>query len=344
MAKKKITFNDLARRTGFSKTTISRYFNNVDSLTVETQQIIQKAVEDLGYSENKLAKVLANGRTEIIGVVVPTLYMQYYADLLSKLLAAGESYGYKFIVFSSNEDREAEKRYLSELMAYKVEGLIMISHATPSQELAALKIPVITIEREDQFVNSVNTNNYQGGLSATRHLVEIGCEVLIHINGDLLTLSPAYGRIRGFREIAESSGLEKREYLQRLGIEYHDIREKMIPIFTDLENSFPGKKKGIFVSNDTSANVLLNLILQKYGKLPDDYKLIGFDDSPISWEAALPFSTIRQDTRAIAEDAMELLVRMMDGRKQRIPVISKALVHHVIDTELIVRETTVERK
>ena len=342
--KKKVTFADLSRKTGFSKTTISRYFNNTDSLSLETQEIIRDAVEELGYKENKLARVLANGRTEIIGVVVPSLYMHYYAYLLSHLLQVGEEYGYKFIVFFSDEDRETEKKYLSELMAYNVEGLIMISHVTPSKELAKLNLPVITIEREDQFVNSVNANNYQGGLMATRHLVDVGCEVLIHINGDLLTTSPAYGRIRGFREIAEKSGLEAREYLTRLGIQYRDIRENMIPIFEDMEKNYPGKKKGIFVSNDTSANVLLNLILQKYNRLPDDYKLIGFDDSPISWEAVMPFSTIRQDTRAIAEDAMEMLIRMMDGRKHRIPIISKSLIHHVIDTELIIRSTTEKKE
>ena len=61
MGKKNITFSDIAKYTGFSKTTISRYFNNPDSLTLENQQIIATALEKLNYKENKVARILANG-------------------------------------------------------------------------------------------------------------------------------------------------------------------------------------------------------------------------------------------------------------------------------------------
>ena len=69
--KKKITFNDIARYTNFSKTTISRYFNNPDSLTLKNQEIIAQALIDLDYQENKLAKVLANGKSEFVGIMLP---------------------------------------------------------------------------------------------------------------------------------------------------------------------------------------------------------------------------------------------------------------------------------
>ena len=69
MGKKNVTFSDIAEYTHFSKTTISRYFNNPDSLTLENQQIIAKALEELNYKENKVAKILANGKTEVISFV-----------------------------------------------------------------------------------------------------------------------------------------------------------------------------------------------------------------------------------------------------------------------------------
>ena len=68
MAKKQVTFADIAEYTHFSKTTISRYFNHPDSLTLENQEKISQALEDLGYKKNKLAKVLANGKSEFIGI------------------------------------------------------------------------------------------------------------------------------------------------------------------------------------------------------------------------------------------------------------------------------------
>ncbi len=66
MAKKNVTFADIAAYTGFSKTTISRYFNNPDSITVENQEKIANALEVLDYKENKLARVMANGKTEMV--------------------------------------------------------------------------------------------------------------------------------------------------------------------------------------------------------------------------------------------------------------------------------------
>ena len=83
MGKKNVTFDDIAKYTNFSKTTISRYFNNPDSLTLENQQIIADALEALNYKENKVARILANGKTEFVGIIIPDLYMHYYAQILS---------------------------------------------------------------------------------------------------------------------------------------------------------------------------------------------------------------------------------------------------------------------
>ena len=69
MSKKQVTFADIAEYTNFSKTTISRYFNHPDSLTLENQEKISQALDILGYKKNKLAKVLANGKSEFIGII-----------------------------------------------------------------------------------------------------------------------------------------------------------------------------------------------------------------------------------------------------------------------------------
>ena len=120
--KKNVTFNDIAQYTHFSKTTISRYFNNPDSLTPENQQIISDALDKLNYKENKVAKILANGQTEFVGVLIPSLSMNYYSEMLNQILASYEKYGYKFLVFAGNGHDETEHRYIQELMSYKIEA------------------------------------------------------------------------------------------------------------------------------------------------------------------------------------------------------------------------------
>ena len=107
----------------------------------------------------------------------------------------------------------------------------------------------------------------------------------------------------------------------------------------DLEKRYPDQKKGIFMPNDTHANVLLNVLLRKYGELPDTWQIIGFDDSPISREAVIPTSTVGQQIPVIANEAMEILSAQMEERKKRRPQPMEP-VHKVIPPILIRRETT----
>jgi len=217
MAKKKVTFADIADYTGFSKTTVSRYFNDPDSLTVENQDKIADALKALDYRENKLAKVLANGKTEFVGVIVPNLYMHYYSEMLNQIVSTYEKYGYKFILFAGSGDPDTERKYIRELLAYNIEGMIILSHTIPSRELASYGIPIVAIEREDKYICSIKTDNYMGGVQAASLLVKSGCDMLIHVNADFTEDIPAYGRIRGFREFCENNGIEHRVILTDLG-------------------------------------------------------------------------------------------------------------------------------
>ena len=78
----------------------------------------------------------------------------------------------------------------------------------------------------------------------------------------------------------------------------------------------PPMRKGIFMANDTHANILLNLLMREYGCLPDEYRIVGFDDSPIASEAIVPITTIGQQIDKIAYEAMNLLVSQMNERKK----------------------------
>jgi len=338
--KKNVTFSDIAKYTNFSKTTISRYFNDADSLTLENQEIISKALKELGYKENKVARILANGKTEFIGVIIPNLFNHYYSEILSRILKTYETFGYKFLVFIGNEETEAETRYIEELMAYKIEGLIILSHTIPSQKLAQLQIPIVTIEREDQYVCSVNTDNYAGAVQATSLLLEHHCDVFIHINSPTSPDIPAYGRIRGFLDVCRKNQLTHQILYREMDNDYSLLQNTFSEIVELLEKEHAGKKKGIFVSNDTHANVLLNLLIRKYGALPDDYLIVGFDNSPISTEAVIPISTVGQQIDKIAYEAVSLLVEQMNERKKRKPVPLEKPIHKIIEPVLIRRETT----
>lgn len=339
--KKKVTFDDIAKYTGFSKTTISRYFNAPDSLTLENQEIIANALLSLDYKENKVARILANGKTEFIGIIIPNLLNHYYSEMLNQILLTYERFGYKFLVFVGNEQEEAERQYIRELLAYNIEGLIVLSPTLSSRELADLQIPIVTIEREDRYVSSVNTDNYMGGVQATSLLAKHDCNILIHINSVFVTPErPAYGRIKGFLNLCEEKKLAHRLIYAALNNPFEETQKSLVGILEEVDASYTGLKKGIFISGDTHANVFLNLLIRKYGSLPDDYLLVGFDDSPISREAVIPISTVGQQIDKMAYEAVSLLVEQMEERKKRRPVLLTEPVHKIITPILIRRETT----
>jgi DNA-binding LacI/PurR family transcriptional regulator len=340
MSKKNVTFDDIAKYTGFSKTTVSRYFNNPDSLTLKNQQIIADALVALDYKENKVARILANGNTEFIGVIVPNLYLHYYSEMLNRILSTYEEYGYKFLVFVGDENKNIERQYISELLAYKIEGMIILSHTISSKELASYNIPIVTIEREDEYVCSVNTDNYMGAVQATSLLIKSGCDILLHINSQVPENVPAYGRIKGFEAICSERNVVHDVILTQLGNTFEENKEKLTQLVDEIEDKYPNQKKGIFISNDTHANILLNILIRKYGTLPDDYSIVGFDNSPICNEAVIPISTVGQQSEIIADEAMKLLVMQMNERKKRKPVPLKEPIHKIVTPILIRRETT----
>lgn len=341
MAKeKKVTFADIAKYTGFSKTTISRFFNDRDSLTLENQQKIQEALDTLGYQENKLAKVLANGKSEFIGIIIPNLYLNYYAEMLELLLSSYEQYGYKFLVFRANSKEEVERAYIRELQAYKIEGLIVLSHTISSKELASFQIPVVGIEREGKEICSVSVDNRYGGALAARRLIEDGCDELIQINAYFPQSSPAYGRILGFEEACKEQGRQPVLIQAEFSDTYESIRRKLAQLFDQIESEYPKDHvKGVFLANDTYASIFINLIMHKYKVFPDTYKIIGFDNSRIAQESFIGLTTIAQPMKEMTDKAMELLSLQMEMKKKRQPETLEKTIHIQAAPSLIVRES-----
>lgn len=338
--KKQVTFADIAEYTHFSKTTISRYFNHPDSLTLENQEKISRALDELGYKKNKLAKVLANGKSEFVGIIVPNLYLHYYSEMLTQLLATYANYHYKFLIFMSDKGAAEEENYIDELLAYQIEGLIVLSHTLSSEKLASYHIPIVAIERESMHISSVTSDNYMGALQATSLLIRDKCDILIHINVDVPKYVPAYDRIRAFEDTCTEHNIPYELSLNVSGDSYNDLFSQMKVIFNNIDEKYPDKKKGVFLANDTYANMFLNLVIQKYGCFPDSYEIVGFDNSPIANEAIIPITTIGQQIDVIARTAMDLLVKQMDNRKQRKPEPDLAPTHKKIAPVLIRRETT----
>ena len=113
-----------------------------------------------------------------------------------------------------------------------------------------------------------------GGVQAAGLLKKCNCDVVIHINAEIDETVPAYGRIRGFLDICREYELPYEMMLGSIGNSFEENQEKLLQIVDTLEEKYPQRKKGIFISNDTHANILLNILVRRYGKLPETYKTL----------------------------------------------------------------------
>ena len=116
---------------------------------------------------------------------------------------------------------------MNELLAYQIIGLIDLSHNLSSEYLSRLNIPVVSVEREDRFISSVNTNNYSGARMAVDLLRRNKCEIYFHVNSSVLPAVPAYGRIQGFSDICSTYHLPNELILRP----FTDIMKDPIPVF-----------------------------------------------------------------------------------------------------------------
>lgn len=341
MKKQNTTYGDIASYTNLSKMTISRYFNQPDSLADETKEKIEEALKKFNYTENKFAKALSSGKSGIIGMITPTFFYNFYTALIDAFIRIYPKSPYKFLVFTSDNSAEMERSFLTELLSYRIEGLIILSHTLSSGELSKYPFPVIGIERESKYISSVDTDNVSGTKQAVKRLLQDGCEVLVHINIATAPSLPAYARIEIFEQVADQAGIPHQCFM--IPDDIHTDVCKLYDCFGEicqtLHKKFPHKRIGVFVCNDTMAHLFLNSALTNGFLVPQQLEIIGFDNSPVSEQAILPITTVGQNVNRIVSQTVRLLDQQLEEKKK---LSGDALLqkHLVIKPKLLLRKTT----
>ena len=178
----KIGIKEIAKRSGVSLTTVSRYLNKPDLLSKKTREKIQSAIQELNYNQDNVARILATGKSNLVGIIFPQLHLSFYTELLNQLIQYGGEKDYSFIVYTSRDTKEEELSMIDTLKSYRVKGIILLSHILSPEDIEQLDVPIISIERAGGNYCQINSDNYTGGKLAGEKLIEDGCEALIHIN------------------------------------------------------------------------------------------------------------------------------------------------------------------
>ncbi|MCH0428126.1 LacI family DNA-binding transcriptional regulator, partial [Enterococcus faecium] len=264
---------DVAKRANVSKTTVSRVLNNRGYLSQKTIDNVYKAIEELNYQPNVVARQLFQKKTNIVGLLFPTVANPFFSELVEALEKKLYEIGYKVLIGNSMNNKEKETNYLNQLLSDQVDGLIVGTHNQGIQEYKYQNLPIVAIDRVmNEDIPVVESDNYNGGKLATKLLIAQGAKNIIHTNGPIDLQTPANRRRLAYEDTMKAYQLIPRTVTLDFNISY--VKKKQI--FFQMFEDYP-KIDGIFASNDIDAALILQVAKEKGLNVPADLLVVGYD-------------------------------------------------------------------
>ncbi len=304
------TIKDVASKAGVSIATVSRVLNNRGAISEATRKAVFQAMEELDYHPNEVARSLGKQRSKIIGLILPPLAHQFYAELATSIEDAAYRHGYKLMLCNSFFDSEKEKSYVEMLRRNMVDGIIVGSHTGETDYFKNSRLPIVSVETIiSDDIPAVVSDNFQGGSLATRHLLAKGCKNLVHISGELRLKLSSDERADAFQKLCEQAGVrhhifEATEQMLR-DLNYSEIVARIFHEIPDVD--------GIFASSDIIAAECVKTCAALGYRVPEDVKIVGFDGISFSKMFHPPLTTIRQDIPALGLECVRQLLTSIAG-------------------------------
>jgi LacI family transcriptional regulator len=311
------TLKTIAARVGTSVSTVSRVLGGQGEryrISSETAARIRAAAVELNFSPNLLAKGLRLRRTQTIGLVIPDISNPFFAAITRIVTVEARNRGYSLLLCDTQEDTAREVEAIALLQNRMIEGLIVLPVGQQGDHVAALAggpLPVVLVDRyfPDVALPYVASDNRQGALIATRHLLERGHRRIACITG-LPGTTPNEDRVGGYRAALAEAGVAADERLIVGGTfgsstGYQEAK-LLVSRFKDLTAI-------LALSNLIGLGVLQALSEEGIG-IPERISLISFDDQPYAAYLATPMTAVRQRNEEMGQLAVKLLFDRIQGR------------------------------
>ena len=280
--KKKPSIVDVAKWAGVSTATVSRVINHNGGYSRETEEKVKKAVNECEFTPNANAIGLRTNKSRCIGVIVPDVTNEFFARIIQELDFYLLKHKYSLLICNSNEDYELENMHIRGLIEKHIDGIVYISGQNEIKHTGKIRnIPVVYIDRAPKNAEMlIMSDNQEGGyLRALR-------EGNIPYNEEL--------EVSCFPEYAQA-----RSVMDRL--------MKSRGCFFD----------GIFATNDMMALACINVLLEAGVKIPEEVKVVGFDNISLTRFTSPQITTITQDTRQMALAAGSTILKMIQKKEIR---------------------------
>lgn len=320
-----VTAAEVARLAGVSRSAVSRAFTPTASIAPETRERVMEAARTLGYQVNLIAREMIMQRSSMVGVVTAGFENPFRAKLLSQIIAALGRHQLTPIVVNA-EDPVQIQQSLDMLLSYRIGGIIMTSASPPlglARQYLEGEIPVVMINRASDLPGAdvAVSDNATGAALAADMLIEAGATRLAFVG----PTKPSYNgkaRCTGFLRAVRRSA-------QARPVQTHSTPGDTYECGVDAARALLAQDErpdGVFCSSDLLALGFIDTARKHFSlRVPEDVRVVGFDDIPAASYENYQLTTIAQDTHALANTATALLIERMNAfsgasRTQVVPV------------------------
>lgn len=333
----KVTIRDIAEAVGLSQTTVSLVLNNRPSrISEETKEKVRQTARSMGYYPNAAAVGLRTNRSHSIGLIVPDIRNDYYANYARGMEDACQKLGWSLILCTTSNNPQQEENYIRTLDSRGIDGISIATTPSPAPDqnkknaelILQLGIPLVQMDLTNyqKPANAVISNHFNGGYIATYHLLSLGHRDIIFIAGPAY-LEGSHSRILGCQKAFQDFHIEWRDDMVYHG--NYSYQAGMDGIDAMISRKF----SAVFAFNDMMAYGVYHSLSKYNLKVPDDISVIGYDDNYVSKIVTPPLTTIHQPIYEMGMEASRILIGISE--KEIVPPVI-----HKFDLTLIMREST----
>lgn len=347
MNKEKVTIHDIAKQLNITASTVSRALKNHPRISDETKKAVQKVAAKLNYQPNHIAAALRNGKSNILGIIVPWADRSFFSSVIRGIEEIANKSNYNVMVCQTYEDPKKEIGSVEALLNARVDGII-VSHAKNAitfDHLFKIKergIPLVLFDRskEELEVSHVGIDDFLGAYKATEHLIQQGCRRIAHFT-NLKKISIYKERLRGYREALIANGLIYDESLVvESDLQLEDGKESMLQLLKlkDIPDAvFSASAYGILGAL---------LVLKEQGiKIPEEVALVGFANESFMSFTEPSLSTVEQHSMHMGNTAAQIFLDEVTESAKKSDTPKKFIPQKIIlSPELIVRQSSLKKK
>lgn len=329
------TIKDVAKLACVSISTVSRVLNSPENVSEEKRERVLEAIEQLDYRPNALARGLIFKRTQTIGVLMPEISNLFSAELIKGIEEQAHKHKINLILCNTGGEKEKMIQYLNVLKEKQVDGIIFTSKPITIEYYQIFKtigVPIVLAATEslEYELPSVKIHDEKAAYDATIYLIEKGHENIGMISGPTTDTIAGFPRLMGFKQaLKEKLDIDVVDDLIEFGNYQFDDgyrgMEKLLTKNSDLT--------AVFCASDEMALGALTYLNECGLKVPEDFSVMGFDDTKIAKMSIPKLTTVAQPISEIGKLACQKLIKKINS--EDVGELRTYLDHQIIERESV---------